>query len=84
MAYSTEESRKITSLDLIVFIVLTIGVLLPMPDYILAQRGLSLDPKQTPIDGGLEILVALSGTYTIKNCEIENRFFDLSYFLYFQ
>lgn len=61
-----EESKKITALVLIVFIVFTTGVLLMMPDYILAQPGLPSEPEQTPIDGGLGILAALGGVYAIK------------------
>lgn len=48
-------------------LVLTICIMLGIPDYILAQPGLpSPEPEQTPIDGGLGILAALGGAYAIK------------------
>jgi len=66
MAYHMEESKKIRTLVLIVFIAFSLGLLLSMPEYGLAQPGLPNGPEQTPIDGGLGILAALGGAYAIK------------------
>lgn len=56
-----------TKLFLLTFLIIAVGVLFVMPDYVLAQPpGLPSDPEQTPIDGGLGILAALGGAYAIK------------------
>lgn len=61
-----EGSKKRTKLFFLVFLIVIIGILFAMPDYVLAQPGLPSDPEQTPIDGGLGILAALGGAYAIK------------------
>ncbi|MDZ7659778.1 PID-CTERM protein-sorting domain-containing protein [Fodinibius sp.] len=58
----SEKKIKLFLLSLIIII----GVLFVIPDYVLAQPGLPSDPEQTPIDGGLGILAALGGVYAIK------------------